>query len=126
MRFVLDGKAYEVDGISRLSLMDVLRFNRESERGDWGVTWADIEDMLNELRGLTDEDRKRHPAAVWLLALSVWRSFRDSGEALTFEAALDRLPALDSERLKWLPDPEDHKPANPRKARPSRKGSGGA
>ena len=65
MRFVLDGKTYEVDGISRLSLMDVLRFNRESERGDWGVTWADIEDMLNELRGLTDEDLKRHPAAVW-------------------------------------------------------------
>ena len=57
MRFVLDGKTYEVDGISRLSLMDVLRFNRESERGDWGVTWADIEDMLNELRGLTDEAR---------------------------------------------------------------------
>jgi hypothetical protein len=125
VRFVLDGKTYEADAIARLSLMDVLRFNREAERGDWGVSWADIEDLLSDLRGMSEVERRRHPGSVWLLALSVWRGFRDAGEMLSFEAALDRVPALDSARLRWLPDPEDHQPANPRKARLP-KGSGRA
>lgn len=126
MRFVLDGKTYDLDHLSKLSLMDIMRFDRESELGNWGITWDDVTDMIEESAALTKEERKRHRGSRWLLALSVWRAFREAGEPMSFEAAIDKVPALDSTRITWLPDPEDHKPANPRKARPSRKGSGGA
>lgn len=128
MRFVLDGKTYDVDAVSRLSLMDVLRFNRESQQGDWGITWAQVEGLIGDLEGLTDEQRRAHPGSVWLLALTIWRARREAGEHLSFEDAVDGVPVFDASRLRFLPDPADRKPkkekpGDPQRARP---GSGRA
>lgn len=128
MRFVLDGKTYDVASVARLSLMDVLRFNREAELGNWGITWGQVEELVGDLEGLTDEQRRAHPGSVWLLALTIWRARREAGEDLSFEAAVDGVPVFDSTRLRFLPDPADRKPKKekPRDPHRARPGSGRA
>lgn len=110
MKFVLDGKTYDAESVTKLSLMDILKFNAEAQAGAWGIAWADVEGMLGQIQGLDDEERRRHPGSLWVLALTIWRARRSAGEDLTFEEAIDGIPVLDSTRLRFLPDPADRKP----------------
>jgi len=126
MRIKLDGKVYELEAITKLTLADILRFNREATAGAWGITWEDLESQLPAIAALPEQERKQHPLFYWYFGVTIWRAMKDAGETLTFESAFDRIPMLDSDRLEIVAEPQDRKPPTkgPRKPRPTPKGSG--
>jgi hypothetical protein len=125
MKFKIGAKIYDASEIDP-TLKDILVLEKECADLGRPVKWGDFQGWQDELRTLAlkgDEDGIRnHPEMLWLMAMTIWASRKQSGESVTFSEAID-FPMGDFD---WLPEPEDHKKPNPTKARPARKGSGRA
>lgn len=108
MRFQIGAKQYSLQAIEEISLADLLRLEAELAEAGRPLTIADIYDMDEQLQKITnDDERKRHPSAMMLLAVTIWASRRKSGDDVTFLEAV----SFPMRQLKWLPDPQDRKAA---------------
>lgn len=120
--FVLNGKRYDLASIDRLTLRDALRFDREAEREDYGITWSGLLALAEQAASLPPEQAMTHGGTWLLLGATVWATRREAGEDLTFGEAI----GFRFGEVQWIRQPEDRKP-DPHKARPNpRKGSGRA
>lgn len=121
MRFKIgDGRVYDVTGIDRLSLANILRLEKETSELGRAMKWSELRAMVDRVADLDEEARDVDDDTPWVLALTVWASRLNAGDAITFEQAID-FPLGDFQQL---PDPQDHMPTvDPTKARP---GSGRA
>lgn len=128
-RIVLRGKTYTILKPSDLTLKMLLQLEIETEQFGKRMTLADFERLDAEWAAhrASTAGASIHPAAVWLVAVTVWASKRLAGEEVTFEDAID----FSFDEIKAVPTPQDRKPpagrkAAPRKARPSKAASGRA
>jgi hypothetical protein len=116
MRFAIDGTVYEAASLELISLHDILLLESETAAFGRPITWGQVQDWAAEMGDLTDAERGKHPAALWLLGVTVWAAKRLARESVTFAQAIDFPMA----KLTYLPDPQDHKKpagkAKPRKA----------
>lgn len=134
MKFKIGERTYDAATLGKPELGDYLRLEQETAALGRRISAVDAETISNDIASLkSDEDRKRHPDTVWLIALNIWAAMchaanqaRDSGQAAAparFEDAL----RVSLDDLVFLPDPEDHKePENPRKPRAGRGSARGA
>lgn len=119
MRFRIgDGRIYDVAGIDRLTLANILKLEKETVELGRPMKWSDLRTMTERIEGLTPEEFEADDDTPWVLALTVWASRLSAGEHITFEEAIS-FPMAD---LQMLPEPQDHQP-DPQSARP---GSGRA
>lgn len=124
MKFTIKGtgKVYDAADLDLIPLRDILLFEQQTKDMGRAVEWSQIEAWGEQLDALkTDDEKARHPGAMWLTAVTVWASRRIAGENVNFDEAVN-IPMRD---LVFLPDPQDRKAAaNPTTAR--RTGSGRA
>jgi hypothetical protein len=123
MRFTIgDSKVYRLSAIDDLTLAMLLELEVETAELGRKITVGDVYAMNEELEACkTDDERKRHPNAAWMLAICIWATRRLSGENITFGEAIS-FPMRD---LTYLPEPADKKPpADP--TRSAHRGSGAA
>ena len=135
MRFMIGTTTYSAADLDRLALKDILLLEQQTADLGHALKWATVERWTTELDALAKiavdkskpkaareaamAERNDHPGHLWVMALVIWASRRLAGEPITFVEAVD-FPIGD---LTFLPEPEDHKSANPTKARAPRKGS---
>lgn len=114
MRFQIGERVYDATAIEDLSLKMLLELEAETERFGRVLRMNDLRRITTELDALpSDAARGEHPDAPWLTAVSIWATRRLSGEALSFDAAID----FPLKQLVFLPDPSDRKVASDPKAR---------
>lgn len=115
-RFAIAGKVYDAVEIDRLSMKDMLLFERQVHDAlDRKVTWDDVTRWQQEMADLeTDAEREKHPEILMMTAVAIWAARRAAGDPVTFDDAI-QMPVAD---IKTLPDAQDHKkPAPKAKAR---------
>jgi len=113
-----DGPIYSVDAVDKLSLLDTLILQEQSEAMGRRIDAGVIEDLKKQLDELpNNRERGRHPASLWMVAVGIFAARRVAGERISFEEAID-FPLAD---LQWLPDPQDRKPkkSDPTQGRPA-------
>jgi len=113
MRFKTGGKTYTAAALTRPSIRDYLNLTKATEEMGQKLTSADVFRIEQEIADCkTEKERAAHPDLLMFLALVVWATLIEAGEPDPFTKAIDtRLDDLD-----FLPDPEDHQSADPRKA----------
>lgn len=122
MRFKIADKVYEASSVDRLSMGHLLRIESETEAVGCRMTWAEVQALLEELAGIAEAEAENHPAALFVIGLTVWASRLNAGETVTLAEAVD-FPLGD---LQWLPEPGDHKePKNPTQRPPKATGAAG-
>lgn len=125
MILVIDGRHYPVVSMEDLSLRHMLALQRELVVTDISSakTWADVKALLVEFESLPPAERKNHPEALFLTALTVWACRVMAGDEVSLREAFD-MPA--STELGWIKEPADHAPAGKGKqgkARPRKAGA---
>jgi len=115
MKFKIGPTVYDAAELDMLSLVDILKFEKETADLGNPMRWSDIERIQVELEALkTDKERMAHADFIWLTAVTIWASRRLAGEKATFEEAIS-FPMRD---LKQIEEPQDKKAAEgPTKAR---------
>lgn len=123
MKFKLGDRTYDVATTDALTLKMALELEKETTDFGHTIRFGDIEAMTEELDACkTEDERRKHPLTMWVLAVTIWSARRLAGDTVTFDQAVD----IPFNQITFLPDPSDHpRPANPTKGRP-RKGSGPA
>jgi hypothetical protein len=116
MKFRIGQVTYDLGALDLLSLKDILLMEKETTELGKTLRWSEVQRMAKEVDALdTDEQRRDHPDAVWVTAITIWASRRIAGEEQPFGDAID-FPMRD---LTWIPEPQDRKkPEHPTKARP--------
>jgi hypothetical protein len=122
---MLKGISYTTADLDRLSLRDILRFEKETAEANYPLSWAEITMLVRgELAALPDNmARALHPGTYKLLAATVYATKCLAGENPSWAESID----FGLDELKNLPDTTDRaKPANPtaaRKRKPAAKAS---
>lgn len=121
-RFVINGKTYQSAAIDALTLRQLLRLESETQElgTRWG--WRELQAMLGRISDKDPEEAQEDPDFMWFVAVLIWSSRVNSGEAITFADAVD-FPFVD---FKAIPDPDDHKAAEGPQQPRSASGRGGA
>lgn len=119
MRFKLGDKTYETAGLDEVSLRDLVLFNTQAAEIGLASRWSDVEAAAEEFDSLTEEEVRRHPDNMLVMAVTIWITRRAAGEDLSFGDAID----IPISKIEILPDPGDHKPGKPRGAKKPRKAS---
>jgi hypothetical protein len=88
-----------------------------------GLSRADLEDIHQRVRALSEYDRNRSDEALLLAGITVWFARRRAGENLTLEQACD-VPMSEVEFVREPGDPEDVDLDAAGRPDPTRPGSG--
>lgn len=116
MRFTIGSEMYDLQGLDRLTLGEILKLEAETAALGRPMKWSQIRTMAQELEGLKGDEFEDHDDSPWVVALVVWASRLRKGDTLSFADAID-FPLSD---LTFLPDTEDHQVARgPQKPRPA-------
>lgn len=126
MRIVIAGKVYQGKAIDALSIKHALAFDRYCAENEFGWRWADVEKARTEILTLeTNDERRAHPAALMMTALTIWASRIAEGDDVTFDdvisAPLESMLFVSDPGE--LDEPEERAAPDPHRARP---GSGRA
>ena len=124
MKFKIREKVYDAATLGRPEIRDYLRLAAQTEALGRRLGPVEAEAIANSISECkTDAERKSHPDMLWFIALNVWASLchaaneaRDAGVTVVHPSFEDAI-AVSLDDLTFLPDPEDHKPADPSKAR---------
>ena len=124
MKFKIREKVYDAATLGRPEIRDYLRLAIETEALGRRLGAADVEAISKSIGDCkSNEERTNHPDMLWFIALNVWASLchaaneaRNAGEAAEHSSFEDAI-GVSLDDLTFLPDPEDHKPADPSKAR---------
>ena len=124
MRFKIREKVYDAATLGRPEIRDYLRLAVETEALGRRLGPVEVEAIAASIHDCkTDKDRSAHPDMLWFIALNVWASMchatneaRNAGEAVEHSSFEDAI-GVSLDDLTFLADPEDHKPADPSKAR---------
>jgi hypothetical protein len=130
-------RIYEYVAVEEVTLLDLLRLERESSRLGRPLTLHVLDGMEDSIAraqiaavaaapagretAAKREAREAHPDAPWLFAVMIWACQRAAGEDITFEQALD-VKANEIDVISELGDPEDE--PDPTRRPPARSGGG--
>jgi hypothetical protein len=117
MRIKVAGKVYTPIARDEVSLRDLMLFNHQAR--DFGITWAEVTEMMEEWDDLSEEEAASHPNLYMVIGVTIWMSRRAAGEDLTFSEAVD----VNLGDVDFIPDPEDRKPGKAKGAKKPRKAS---
>lgn len=123
VRFKLGGKVYTTADLDEVTLKQIVQLERQAADIGVPVRWSQIEQAQIEV-GQLGENRDEHPQSALLFAITIWASRVLSGEAVTFEQAID-VPIKAIEFLDPPTEPTPGAASGPTKARKgTRKASG--
>lgn len=111
MRIKIGDKVYPTVARDEISLRDLMLFNTQAE--EFGVTWGDVEQVMGEWEGLTEEQAERHPQKFLVIGVTLWMSRRAAGEDVTFSEAVD----VNLADVDFLPEPQDKSPGKAKAAK---------
>lgn len=126
MKFIIKGVEYDAADVRRVSLREIIAFDRESVREGYGILWAQVEDRLNAFMGKTDEEKRQDPDFFLLFGLTIWATRVLAGERVSFAEAIDIDISPDSTEFRVIKDEPQDAPPTPPRARPTPKGGGRA
>ena len=92
MKFRLQGKLYTMAAIDRLTLLDLMKLERQTEEMGRPMKWSELRSILEhfdtqfDVDGFDPEGDDLYP---WFLGLLIWATRRDAGDEVTFGDAVD-------------------------------------
>jgi hypothetical protein len=111
-RFKIGSKVYNTALLEEITLRDLMLFNTQAEDMGLSERWSDVERTAMEMSELDEDAAEKHPGKMLMIGVTIWASRRLSGEAVTFEEAVD----VPMASIVFLPATGDRKPG-PTKAR---------
>lgn len=113
-------KSYDAIDMQDLSLRHTLALQRELAVTNISSarTWAEVQALVREFAGLSQEERVLHPESVFLTAVTVWAARVSAGEDVGLLEAVD----VPLRSIQFISQPSDRKPPQG-KAGAGRKGS---
>lgn len=112
VKIEIDGKVYSTATLDEISLRDVVLFNSQAKDIGLDVSFADVEQISNEMAELGDTD-VTHPDAMIMFAVTIWAARRIAGDDVTLGEAID-VPMKSIKVIEARKAPKDHKPKKPK------------
>ena len=104
MRIVIDGKVYAAKAVDALSIKQAMAFDAYCAESGYPWRWTDVEKARSEIMELaTAEERRNHPSALMMTALTIWASRIAEGDDVTFDDVI----SAPLESMIFLADPGD-------------------
>lgn len=124
MRISIGGATYPLSKLDDLTLIQLIRLERESAEAGRPMKWRDLRDMIERVGSLAQDQVEEDDDFLWYVGLVVWASRVSSGDTVTLAEALD----FNLSELDFIPDEGETMPdvVDPHRPRPARSGRGGA
>ncbi|GAC1387537.1 MAG: hypothetical protein NVSMB48_27000 [Marmoricola sp.] len=124
-RFQINGEIFKAEELEGIKLSDtfvfdeqVYNYRRDTEPDFPDLRWADVQQAMEDVQGLSAEEASKHRRANLLTAATLWLTMRAAGKPMSFGDVCELDMGKD---ITWLPDTDDRAvAANPTKPRKSK------
>lgn len=110
-RLQIKGQIYRAQDLDSIKLADTFAFDeqvfayRHAGNQFPDVTWADVEEAMNEISALDQKEAGRHRRANLVLAATLWLTMRHAGKPMDMADVIELDMGKD---IIWLPHTDDN------------------